>query len=56
MNEYIFGQTFIQSIIVLQSTSRRLKSHPLFDQMSEEEQEETMDGIEKHLMTSIYNK
>ncbi|XP_019850987.1 PREDICTED: rab5 GDP/GTP exchange factor-like [Amphimedon queenslandica] len=36
------------------STSERLVTHPLFKTMSDLEQEETMDGIEKHLTTSIY--
>lgn len=43
-------------VLYIQTTSQRLESHPLFNQMTEEEQNEMMDGIEKHLMTSIYNK
>ena len=43
-------------VYFMQSTAERLTTHPLFSTMNEEQQEETMDGIEKHLMTSIYNK
>lgn len=38
-----------------QSMAERLQTHPLFRTMSEEQQEDMMDGIEKHLMTSIYD-
>ena len=37
-----------------QSMSQRLTTHTLFRDMGEEQQEDMMDGIEKHLMTSIY--
>ena len=33
-----------------------LKTHPLFRNMTEEQEEDMMDGIEKHLMTNIYTK
>ena len=33
-----------------------LKTHPLFRNMTEEQGEDMMDGIEKHLMTNIYTK
>lgn len=36
------------------STAERLKTHPLFRTMSEEQQEDMVDGIERHLMTNIY--
>ena len=39
----------------LQSMSERLTTHVLFRDMAEEQQEDMMDGIEKHLMTSIYS-
>ena len=32
----------------------RLQTHPHFRNMSEEQQEDMMDGIEKHLMTNVY--
>ena len=38
-----------------QSMSDRLTSHTLFRDMAEEQQEDMMDGIEKHLMTNIYH-
>jgi hypothetical protein len=37
------------------STTERLTTHPLFNNMTESEHDETMDGVEKHLMTLIYN-
>ena len=37
-----------------QSMSERLTSHPLFRDMAEEQEEDMMDGIEKHLMTNIF--
>ena len=39
-----------------QGMSDHLKTHPLFRQMTEEQEEDMMDGIEKHLMTNIYTK
>ena len=39
---------------VSQSMSERLTSHPLFRDMAEEQEEDMMDGIEKHLMTNIF--
>ncbi|KAL5484561.1 hypothetical protein EMCRGX_G021085 [Ephydatia muelleri] len=38
------------------STAERLKTHSLFRTMSEEQQEDMMDGIERHLMTNIYSQ
>ena len=38
-----------------QSMSERLTTHVLFRDMGEEQQEDMMDGIEKHLMTRIYS-
>lgn len=38
------------------SMGERLQTHPLFRSMNEEQQEDMMDGIEKHLTTSIYQK
>ena len=34
--------------------AERLQTHPLFRNMTEEQQEDMMDGIEKHLMTNVY--
>lgn len=34
--------------------AERLQTHPSFRNMSEEQQEDMMDGIEKHLMTNVY--
>ena len=40
----------------VQSMADHLKTHPLFRNMTEEQGEDMMDGIEKHLMTNIYTK
>ncbi len=39
-----------------QEMAERLQTHTLFRNMTEEQQEEMLDGIEKHLMTNIYNE
>ena len=43
-------------VLSYQSMSDHLKTHPLFRHMTEEQEEDMMDGIEKHLMTNIYTK
>lgn len=41
--------------VSVQSMSERLTNHTLFRDVGEEQQEDMMDGIEKHLMTSIFS-
>ncbi len=40
----------------MQDMAERLQTHTLFRNMTEEEQGEMLDGIEKHLMTNIYDE
>ena len=41
--------------VVLQGMGERLQSHQLFKSMNEDQQEDLMDCIEKHIMTDLYS-